>query len=40
MRNGINVIEYFKPGEEMRMMHYSVNDTGIVVVGQNESRLK
>ena len=24
----MNVIEYFKPGEQMRMMYYSVDDTG------------
>ena len=30
MRNGINVMEYFKPGEQMRMMYYSVSDTGIL----------
>ena len=34
MRDGINVLEYiyfFKPGELMRMMYYSVSDTGILV---------
>ena len=30
MRNGINVMEYFKPGEQMRMTYYSVSDTGIL----------
>ena len=26
----INVVEYFKPGEKMRIMYYSVSDTGIL----------
>ena len=30
MCNGINVMEYFKSGEQMRMMYYSVSDTGIL----------
>ena len=30
MRDGSNVMEYIKPGEQMRMMHLSVNDTGIL----------
>ena len=30
MYNGINVMEYVKPGEQMRMMYYSVGDTGIL----------
>ena len=30
MHNGINVMEYYKPGEQMRMMYYSVSDTGIL----------
>ena len=30
MRDGNNVMECIKPGEQMRMMHLSVNDTGIL----------
>ena len=30
MRNGINVMEYVKPGEQMRIMYYSADDTGIL----------
>ena len=26
----MNAMEYFKPGEQMRMMYYSVSDTGIL----------
>ena len=29
MRNEINVMGYFKPGELMRMMYHSVSDTDI-----------
>ena len=28
MRDRVNVKEYFKPGERMRMMYYSVSDMG------------
>ena len=29
-RKGINVMEYFKLGEKMRIMYYSVSETGIL----------
>ena len=39
IRNGINVMEYFKPGEQMTMMYYSVSNTGkfIIVIIINRS---
>ena len=35
MRNGMNVMEYFKPSELMRVRYYLLSDTGIL--GKNTS---